>query len=164
VLPGIFYFRPALKMGGSSGIVDKDRIIVSHRPVLDREHIPPKQLEERIDIIKLAAGVDGRFINFALDDGARGLVIEALGRGNVMVATLPAIERAIGARLPVVITSRCPRDRVLDTYTYEGGGRQLKRMGAILGSLLPSHKARIKLMVMLGAGLSVDQVRVSFEA
>jgi L-asparaginase len=149
---------------GPLGIVDKDQIIVSRRPVFDREHIPTTQLEERIDIIKLAAGVDGRFINFALDDGARGLVIEALGRGNVPVATLPAIERAIGAGLPVVITSRCPRGRVLDTYAYEGAGKQLKRMGAILGGMLPSHKARIKLMVMLGAGQSVDQIRASFEA
>jgi L-asparaginase len=148
---------------GPLGIVDKDRIIVSRRPVR-REHISTTRLEERIDIIKLAAGADGRFIDFALDDGAFGLVIEALGRGNVPVATLAAIERAIDSGLPVVITSRCPRGRVLDTYAYEGAGRQLKRMGAILGGMLPSHKARIKLMVMLGAGWSVEQVRASFEA
>jgi L-asparaginase len=90
-------------------------------------------------------------------------VIEGLGRGNVPVAALPAIERAIGLGVPVVITSRCPRGRVLDTYAYEGAGRQLKRMGAILGGLLPSHKARIKLMVALGAGWSVEQIRESFE-
>ena len=39
-------------------------------------------------MIKMAAGADGRFINFAIDDGARGLVIEGLGRGNVTVAAL----------------------------------------------------------------------------
>jgi L-asparaginase len=143
-------------------MVDKDRIIVARRPSR-REQITTKHLEERIEIIKLAAGADGRLINFALDDGARGLVIEGLGRGNVPVAALPAIERAIGLGVPVVITSRCPRGRVLDTYAYEGAGRQLKRMGAILGGLLPSHKARIKLMVALGAGWSVEQIRESFE-
>jgi len=142
--------------------VDKDRIIVTRRPVR-REHIPAPRLEERIDIIKLAAGADGRFITFALEDGARGLVIEGLGRGNVPVASLPAIERATGMGLPVVITSRCPRGRVLDTYAYEGAGRQLKRMGVILGGMVPSHKARIKLMVALGAGWSVEQIRTSFE-
>jgi L-asparaginase len=147
---------------GPLGIIDKDRIIVS-RALIRHEHIPTTRLEERIDIIKLAAGTDGRFINFAVDDGAHGLVIEGLGRGNVPVATLPAIERAIDAGLPIIITSRCPRGRVLDTYAYEGAGRQLKRMGAILGGMLPSHKARIKLMVTLGAGWSLEQVRASFD-
>ncbi|MBI4658572.1 MAG: asparaginase [Verrucomicrobia bacterium] len=171
---------------GPLGIVDKDRIIVTRRP-LRREHIagakvelpaatskphqemggsPPQisvELEQRVEIIKLAAGSDGRFINFAIDDGAKALVIEGLGRGNVPVAALPAIQRAITAGIPVVVTSRCPRGRVLDTYAYEGAGRQLKRMGAILGGMIPSHKARIKLMLLLGAGYSAEQIRASFE-
>jgi L-asparaginase len=148
---------------GPLGIVDKDRIIVTRR-LLKREHIEAEKLEERVDIIKLAAGTDGRFIDFALASGARGLVIEGSGRGNVTVASLPAIDHAIKANIPVVITSRCPRGRVLDTYAYEGAGRQLKRMGAIFGGLLPSHKARIKLMLLLGAGSSAEQIRTSFEA
>ena len=148
---------------GPLGIADKDRIIVTSR-LLKREQIKAEKLEERVDIIKLAAGADGRFIDFALESGARGIVIEGTGRGNVTVASLPAIDRAIKANIPVVITSRCPRGRVLDTYAYEGAGRQLKRMGAILGGLLPSHKARIKLMLLLGAGCSVEQIRSSFES
>lgn len=147
---------------GPLGIVDKDRVIVTRRPV-ERERIATGEIEERVDVIKMAAGADGRFINFAIDDGARGLVIEGLGRGNVTVAALPAIDRAVNAGLPVVITSRCPRGRVLDTYAYEGAGRQLRKMGAIMGGMLPSHKARIKLMLELGAGYSVERIRESFE-
>jgi L-asparaginase len=148
---------------GPLGIVDKDRILVTRRPI-QREHVAAEKLDEGVDIIKLAAGADGRFIHFAVDHGAHGLVIEGLGRGNVTVATLPALERAIKAAIPVVITSRCPRGRVLDTYAYEGAGRQLKRMGAILGGMLPSHKARIKLMLLLGAGQKIEQIRRSFES
>jgi L-asparaginase len=147
---------------GPLGIVDKDRVIVTRRPV-GREHIATDRIEERVDVIKMVAGADGRFIDFAIDDGARGLVIEGLGRGNVTVASLPAIKRAIEAGLTVVITSRCPRGRVLDTYAYEGAGRQLRKIGAILGGMLPSHKARIKLMLELGAGYSVELIRKSFE-
>jgi L-asparaginase len=148
---------------GPLGFVDKDRVIVMRRPCR-REHIPADKIEERVDLLKMFAGADARFINYALDDGARGLVIEALGRGNVTVAALTAIERAIKAGIPVVITSRCPRGRVLDTYAYEGAGRQLKKMGAILGGMLSSHKARIKLMLALGAGWSGEQIRESFES
>src|SRR5215510_13768943 len=147
---------------GPLGIVDKDRVIITRRPT-EIERIATDKIEERVDVIKMVAGADGRFINFAIDDGARGLVIEGLGRGNVTVAALPAIERAISAGIPVVITSRCPRGRALDTYAYEGAGRQLRKMGAILGGMLPSHKARIKLMLELGAGWNIEQIRSSFE-
>jgi L-asparaginase len=147
---------------GPLGVVDKDRVVIARRPAR-REHIETERIEERVEIIKLAAGADGRLINFAVDDGARGLVIEAMGRGNVPPAALPAIERAIQSAIPVVITSRCPRGRVLDTYAYEGAGKQLTRLGAILGGMLPSHKARLKLMLLVGAGRSRDEIRESFE-
>lgn len=147
---------------GPLGLVDKDRVIVMRKPAR-REHLVTDQIEERVDIIKMYSGADGRFINFAIDDGARGLVIEGLGRGNVTVAALDAIERAVRQGIPVVITSRCPRGRVLDTYAYEGGGRQLTRLGVMLGGLLPSHKARIKLMLALGAGYELQRIREIFE-
>jgi L-asparaginase len=147
---------------GPLGFVDKDRVIVMRRP-FEREHILTDRAETRVDVIKMFIGADGRFINFAIDDGARAFVIEGLGRGNVTVAAVPAIQRAIDLGIPVVITSRCPRGRVLDTYAYEGAGKQLRRMGVILGGMLPSHKARIKLMLALGAGWSVEQIRASFE-
>jgi L-asparaginase len=147
---------------GALGMVDKDRIIVTRR-LARREHIPADSIEEQVDLIKLSAGSDGKFIDFAVQSGARGLIIEALGRGNVPVAALPAIQRAIEAGLPVVIASRCWRGRVLDTYGYEGAGKQLKRMGAMLSGLLPSHKARIKLMLLLGANCSLEKIRASFE-
>lgn len=147
---------------GPIGFVDKDRVIVMRRP-FDREHIPADAVESRVDVIKMYAGADGRFIQFAIDDGARGLVIEGLGRGNVTPAALPAIENAIAKGLPIILTSRCPRGRVLDTYAYEGAGKQLTRMGAILGGMLPAHKARIKLMLALGAGWDLAKLRHSFE-
>lgn len=147
---------------GPLGFIDKDRVILMRRS-FEREHIPTDKVETRVDVIKMFAGADGRFINFAIDDGARGLVVEGLGRGNVTIPALPAIQRAIEADIPVVITSRCPRGRVLDTYAYEGAGKQLRRMGVILGGMLPSHKARIKLALALGAGWAPEQIRESFE-
>jgi L-asparaginase len=146
---------------GPLGIVDKDRVMVTRR-CLAREHIPAVRLEERVEIVKLSAGSDGRLIRFAVEDGARGLVIEGLGRGNVPVTALGEVERAIRSGLPVLITSRCPGGRVLDTYAYEGAGKQLKRMGAVLGGMLPSHKARIKLMLLLGSGADLERIRKAF--
>jgi L-asparaginase len=147
---------------GPLGYVDKDRVIVMRRP-FRREHINAEKLEEKVDLIKMFAGADGRFIDFALASGSRGLIIEGLGRGNVTVEALPAIEQAIAQGLPVIITSRCLRGRVLDTYGSQGGGRGLRKMGVFLGGMLPSPKARLKLMLALGAGWNVEIIRESFE-
>ncbi len=148
---------------GPLGIVDPDRVIVSRRPAA-REHIPASRLDERVEIVKLSAGSDGRLIRLFIEGGGRGLIIEGLGRGNVPITALGEVDQAIQSGVPVVITSRCPRGRVLDTYAFEGAGKQLKRRGAILGGLLPSHKARIKLMLLLGAERTLDEIRAAFEA
>ena len=147
---------------GALGLVDKDRIIVARRRTT-REHIAATTLEERVEIVKLSAGSDGRLIRYAVADGLRGLVIEGLGRGNAPVTAIAEVEWAVRSGIPVVLTSRCPRGRVLDTYAYPGAGRQFKKLGAILGGLTPSHKARIKLMLLLGAGAGLAEIRESFE-
>ncbi len=147
---------------GSLGIVDKDRVLILRRPVL-HEHIETNNVDTHVDIIKMAAGVDDRLIRYAVESGAHGLVIEALGRGNIPTYALPGIEFATERNLPVVIVSRCLRGRVLDTYGYKGGGHELRQMGAILGGSLSGQKARIKLMLALGYTNDVEEIRAVFE-
>ncbi len=147
---------------GALGLIDKDRILIARRPT-EREHIAVTVVEERVETIKAVSGSDGKFVDFAVQQGVRGIVLEGFGRGNVPPAYLPAIARAVQAGIPVVITSRCPRGRVLDTYAYDGAGKTLTNLGVMLGGVLPSHKARIKLMLALGAGYSIAQIRQSFQ-
>src|SRR5262249_8826502 len=130
---------------GLLGIVDKDRVLILRRPAF-HEHIETDAVDTRVDLIKAAAGVDDRLIRYAVDSGAHGLVVEALGRGNIPAYAMPGIEYAISRNLPVVIVSRCLRGRVLDTYGYSGGGHEMRKMGVILGGYLSGQKARIKLM------------------
>ena len=136
---------------GPLGVVDKDRVIVTRRPV-ERTRIPAPGHLPDVALVKMAAGMDGRMIRAAVSTGAAGLVVEALGRGNVPPETLPAIREAIAAGLPVVVASRCLRGRVLDTYGYPGGGHELREMGCLFAGSLPGQKARIRLMLALGAG------------
>ena len=56
-------------------------------------------LEERVEIVKLSAGSDGRLIRCAVETGSRGLVIEALGRGNVPPASRGEPSRADASAL-----------------------------------------------------------------
>jgi L-asparaginase len=147
---------------GPIGLLDKGTVLFD-RQRLHREHIPAAKLEENVETIKLSAGSSGRFIRCAVDEGARGLVLEGMGRGNVPITAVSEVERVLRSGIPVVITSRCPYGKVLDTYAYEGGGHHLTEMGAILGGMLPSHKARIKMMLLLGAGRNLEEITRSFE-
>lgn len=148
---------------GPLGIVDQGRVLFYRRPIFPQT-IPATRVEERVDLFKMYAGADDRFIRYAVETGSRGLVIEALGRGNVPPAVVPGIAYAIEKGLPVVITSRALRGRVLDAYGYEGAGKGLRQMGAVLADHLNSQKARIKLMLALGAAEGPAQVREVFEA
>lgn len=86
-----------------------------------------------------------------IDPEARGLVIEGTGRGNVTVPALGAIQRALDAGVPGALVSRCAHGRVLDLYGYPGGGRDLRSRGVLFAGTLTGPKARIRLMLALGA-------------
>jgi len=128
-----------------------------------RERFDVQRLEPRVDLIAACVGADARFIRHALGDGARGIVIEALGRGNVPPPMVPAVREAVGRGVPVIVASRCGHGRTGPTYGYEGGGLSLRDAGAIFSGDLAAPKARIKLMVLLGAGHGPEQIRESFE-
>lgn len=147
---------------GPLGIVDSGRVLFYRQPIFP-ETIPATQLVEPVDLIKLYAGADDRLIRYAVDSGARGLVVEALGRGNVPPAVVPGIYHALQNDLPVVITSRALRGRVLDAYGYPGAGKDLRHMGVIFADHLNSQKARLKLMLVLGATSDPALIRRYFE-
>lgn len=87
-----------------------------------------------------------------------GLVIEALGAGNLPPETLPALDHLLEKNIPVVLVSRCFNGVVEGVYDYDGGGRQLEKKGVIFCNGLNSQKARLKLLVGLNAGLDDKQL------
>ncbi len=147
---------------GAIGIVDNDKVIL-HRNVINRQFLPAKDIEPAVDLIKCASGMDSKFLEYSVNTGAKGIVIEALGRGNIPPAMLPGIKSALDRNIPVVMVSRCPTGRVLDTYGYEGAGKQLRKMGVILGGDLPGQKVRIKLMLALNITNDTDEIRKIIE-
>ena len=102
-------------------------------------------------------------MDYAIAHGTKGFVIEAMGRGNVPPDLVPGIASAIKKGIPVVIVSRCPMGRVLDSYGYKGGGKDLRNLGAIFGGNLNGQKARIKLMLALGKTNHYAEIKHMFE-
>ena len=145
---------------GPIGDVDTDGLRIARRP--RRERIATERVAADVALVAAAAGIDARPIRRALEDGAQGIVIEALGRGNVPPDMVRAIRDAIAAGVPVIVASRCLRGRTAPRYGYEGGGVTLEREGAIFAGDLSAVQARIKLMVLLGSGADRQGVRDAF--
>lgn len=134
---------------GPLGIVDHGQVLY-YRESRRKEALAPAYPALPVDLVKLAAGSDSRLLDASRESGAAGVVVEALGRGNVPEASVPGIERWLATGRPVVVTSRSLRGRVLDTYAYPGGGHHLREMGVIFGDHLSGQQARIELMLAVG--------------
>jgi L-asparaginase len=135
---------------------------ISGGPEAPRERIATDRIEERVDLVTAAVGADARFLRHAVETGAKGIVLEALGRGNVPPAMLEGVREAVAAGVPVVVASRCGAGATSPQYGYEGGGVTLAAAGAIFAGDLTPPKARIKLMVLLGSGADASAIRASF--
>lgn len=147
---------------GPLGIVDQDRVIY-YRNRKARQHIMTDTIETRIALIKAGVGMDSSFIKYSVDSGMKGIVLEGMGRGNVPPQMVEGIQYAISKNIPVVLVSRCPKGRVLDSYGYPGGGKELRDMCVILGDNMSGQKARIKLMLILGVTNDMNEVKSLFE-
>jgi L-asparaginase len=148
---------------GPLGIVDRGSVLF-YRESRRKPNLAPERPAMPVDLIKVVAGADARLVEASLESGAAGVVLEALGRGNVPPAVVPGVRRWAAAGKPVVVTSRSMRGRVLDTYAYEGGGHELREMGVIFADHLTGQQARIELMLAIGLfGNQLDRVRSTIE-
>ncbi|MBM7645315.1 L-asparaginase [Scopulibacillus daqui] len=133
---------------GPIGIVTKSGVFFHHHRI-ERDFYNIHNLSKKTTLLKTYAGMEPDLIQSVGEKGYDGLVIEALGQGNLPPAVVPEIKKLIDQGLPVVIVSRCFNGIVQDVYGYEGGGKQLKSMGVIFSNGLNGPKARLKLMIAL---------------
>jgi len=152
---------------GFLGYADYDRV-VWYRAPLRRQHVALKALGEgqhlpRVDIVPMYGGADGTFVRAAVAAGAKGLVIQALGWGNMNVPMFQAVKEAIAKSIPVVISTRVWTGRVLPNYGFEGGGKTLQQAGAVFADNLSPQKARILLMLALQTTADPKQIQNMFD-
>lgn len=147
---------------GPLGIVDNDEVIF-YRDIVSHQFIDTSSIEDKVALIKSVPGIESDILDFYLDTGYKGIVIEALGRGNIPPAMVSGVNKAISQNIPVVMVSRCPTGRVLGSYGYEGGGKHLRELGVIFGGNLPGQKVRIKLMLALGLTKDMSKIKEIIE-
>lgn len=142
---------------GPVGRVDGERVVFRRRPDRNPPLPRPTGPLPRVDLIRLYAGSDDRFLRASLESGTRAIVLEGTGRGNANEGVVPAVEAAARQGVPVVVASRCAAGRVEPVYG-RGGGKDLADAGALFAGDLAGPKARVLLQLALAAGLDVPAV------
>ncbi len=147
---------------GSLGFIEKGKVWFNRTP-RRLQNFSTNTINTKVDLIKVYAGMDEKFFRFSADSGANGIVVEAMGVGNVPPAAYDGIKYAVEKNIPVVLVSRCPTGETVDVYGYPGAGKWLKKMGVIFTDYLNGQKARIKFMICLGITTNKDELRKMFE-
>jgi L-asparaginase len=133
---------------GPIGIVTKRGILFHHSSV-HSEKYDLTAIKKRVTLLKAHAGMDSSLFYALKEMKIDGLIIEALGQGNLPPQTMDGVKALINDNIPIVIVSRCFNGIAQDIYDYNGGGKHLKKLGAIFSTGLNGQKARIKLLIAL---------------
>lgn len=147
---------------GALGFIQNGRVILNRLP-RKLETIETEKIISNVDLLTVYAGMNEKFFRFSADSGTEGIVVEALGVGNVPPAAFEGIRYAVEKGIPVVLVSRCPAGETLDIYGYPGAGKWLHKIGVLFSEYLNGQKARIKLMLALGKTKDYNELRNIFE-
>ena len=147
---------------GNLGFAQNGRVVLNRLP-RKLETLETDELVSDVDMLTVYAGMNDKFFRYSADSGVEGIVVEALGVGNVPPPAFEGIKYAVEKGIPVVLVSRCPAGETLDIYGYPGAGKWLHKIGVIFADYLNGQKARIKLMLALGITRDKKKLRRIFE-
>ncbi|HCT5271543.1 TPA: asparaginase [Staphylococcus aureus] len=147
---------------GPLGVLTKDRVQFHHMPYRQQalENVNDKL---NVPLVKAYMGMPDDIFSFYSREGIDGMVIEALGQGNIPPSALEGIQQLVSLNIPIVLVSRSFNGIVSPTYAYDGGGYQLAQQGFIFSNGLNGPKARLKLLVALSNNLDKAEIKSYFE-
>lgn len=147
---------------GPIGLVTKHRILFMQE-LLNSQQIDVDRVDGLFPIMKAYAGMTGELFEALADSQIDGLVIEALGAGNLPPQTIEPLKKLIDRQIPVVLVSRCFNGIAEPVYDYPGGGIELQQLGIIFCNSINSQKARIKLLIAKNRGLTLPELSAFME-
>ncbi len=119
-----------------------------HRRNAANQVILKPQFNEQVALVKFHPGFNPSVIDWYVEKGFRGIVLEGTGLGHVSKYCFDAIEKANKEGVVVALASQCIWGRV-NMHVYDTG-RDLLELGVVaLGDMLP-ETGIVKLMWVLG--------------
>ncbi|WP_341931347.1 asparaginase [Streptococcus pluranimalium] len=144
---------------GPLGIIMKQDILY-FKTAEPRVRFDLEKIEGTVPIVKAYAGMGGDgIISFLNPSNVQGVVIEALGAGNLPPKAAEELRHLTEQGLPVVLVSRCFNGIAEPVYAYEGGGVKLQEDGVMFVKELNAQKARLKLLIAINAGLKGQDLK-----
>lgn len=137
---------------GPLGLLTKNKIFYFHKDS-ENQHVDIQSVAGNVPIVKCYAGMNGEIFDLLDTQKLDGLVIEALGAGNLPPAAADSVAHILAEKIPTVLVSRCFNGIAEPVYDYKGGGAQLHEAGVMFVPEVNSQKARIKLLIGLNAGI-----------
>ncbi|MGO2828513.1 asparaginase [Corynebacterium casei] len=112
------------------------------------------------DVVIISAwpGASRTMVDAAVASGAGGIIVEAMGSGNMGSQMGEGVADALEAGIPILITTRVPEGSVSLAYGGSGGGATLARNGALGTGTLRAGQARMMLLAALATGTDVAEL------
>jgi glutamyl-tRNA(Gln) amidotransferase subunit D len=119
-----------------------------HKKRGESEVVVDDRMETRVALVKAFPGMSPGIIDFLVDEGYKGLVIEGTGLGHVPTYVIDTLKRATEEGVTVCMASQCIYGRVnLNVYST---GRRLLKAGVVPCEDMLPETAYVKLMWVLG--------------
>lgn len=123
----------------------------NNRPLIIQDEI-----EDKVAFIKSYPGINADIIDYYLDKGYKGMVLEGTGLGHCPEDLIPSLERAKDESVPVLMTSQCLYGMVnMNVYST---GRKILSAGVISALDMLPETAYVKLVWALGQTDNVQEV------
>jgi len=114
-------------------------------------------IESKVAIIKSFPGISNDLIDYHIDKGYKGLLIEGTGFGHLPNYMLDSVKRAVDENIAVVMTSQCLYGKVnLNVYST---GKKLANINVISGGDMTPETAYAKLCWALGQSEKFEEVK-----
>ncbi len=126
-----------------------------------REAVVANKFEEKVALLKYYPGMKTEIIDFLVDSGYKGVVLEGTGLGHVGEYLIPSLKRAYREGVVVVMTSQCIFGRV-NMNVYATGRKLLAEAKVIPASDMTPETAYVKLSWLLGNYNDPETVRSLF--
>ena len=113
-------------------------------------------IEEKVGFIKSFPGISEEFVEYHIDNGYKGLVVEGTGLGHVPNNLIDSFKRANDENIPVIMTSQCLYGRVnMNVYST---GRELIDAGVVSALDMTPETTYVKLCWALGQSENYNEV------
>ncbi|MBU0530481.1 MAG: Glu-tRNA(Gln) amidotransferase subunit GatD, partial [Nanoarchaeota archaeon] len=140
----------------------KTEVLSSHVPVAEGKAEVDTRFQSKIALVKVFPGSDPGVLDYYLDNGYKGFVVEGTGLGHVPTKTkkpwTSRIKSIVSSGIPVVITSQTLYGRI-NPHVYSNLRELYHEAKAIPGEDMFAEVAYVKLGIALGHLKKMEDIR-----